>query len=90
MLVIFASNVKCSDTRNSLPNFCMLVIFTFSLKTRITQNFPARKLLTFYSILSITIMEAKEDAEESILKWKNLVRFKMVNQTWMMRHGQSV
>ena len=50
MLVIFASNVKCSDTRNPLPIFRVLVIFAFSLKTRIMQKFPAHELLAFYSI----------------------------------------
>ena len=50
MLVIFASNVKRSDTHNSLPIFRVLVIFAFSLKTRITRKFPARELLAFYSI----------------------------------------
>ena len=52
MLVIFASNVKRSNTRNSLPIFRVLVIFTFSLKTGITWKFPARELLAFYSICS--------------------------------------
>ena len=50
MLVIFASNVKRSDTCNKLPIYHVLVIFAFSLKTRITQKFPARKLLALYSL----------------------------------------
>ena len=41
--------IKHQDTRNSHPIFCVLVIFTFSLKTRITQKFPALELLAFYS-----------------------------------------
>ena len=48
VLVIFALNIKCSDTRNSLLIF---LIFLFSLKTRITRKFSARELLVFYSIL---------------------------------------
>ena len=49
VLVVFASNVKRSDTSNSLPIFRMLVIFSFSFKTRIMRKFPARELLAFYS-----------------------------------------
>ena len=32
--LIFALNVKCSNTHNSLPTLYMIVIFAFSLKTR--------------------------------------------------------
>ena len=48
VLVIFASNVKHSDTRNTRCIFRMLVIFAFPLM-QITRKFPARELLTFYS-----------------------------------------
>ena len=49
VLVIFTSNIKRSDAHNLLPIFRMLVIFAFSLKTRIARKFSASELEAFFS-----------------------------------------
>ena len=80
MVVIFASNVKRSDTRNSLPIFYVLVIFCiFFEDANNTKKFPARELLAFYSIQ----WKAQEFHTETIywLLFRSTTYWKHVNHS---------
>ena len=62
----------------------MLLIFAFSLKTRITPKFPARELLAFYSIQ----WKAQEFHTETIywLLFRSITYWKHVNRSAQQGH----
>ena len=72
VLVIFASNVKHSDTHNSHSIFCMLVTFAFSLKMRLMQIFPARKLIGILQYFTLSFDQTNFETNLSSWSWTEL------------------